>query len=266
MIDDGSAHARVICPLAKRVAGAREAGTRICFYRQSAVITGAAARRGPNGPLAATAMIPLRDSLGRTRRSLRPRHAKEAPAARWRRPIVKGLVFTEFLDLVDEQFSIETCERIIEMSPLPSGGIYTSVGTYEPQEMKVLLGNLTEVTGIPAPDLLQTFGRHLFGRFFATFPVFFEGITSTFDFLPLVESYVHVEVRKLYADTELPTFECEMAAPGTMILTYRSKNDLPDLAEGLILGCIEHFGDSLTVRRERLGGDPPSCMFTIASK
>ena len=42
---------------------------------------------------------------------------------------MKGLVFTEFLELVDEQFSFETCEQIIEMSDLPSGGIYTSVGT-----------------------------------------------------------------------------------------------------------------------------------------
>ena len=179
---------------------------------------------------------------------------------------MKGLVFTEFLELVDEQFSFETCERIIEMSELPSGGVYTSVGTYDPQEMATLLGNLSTETGIPAPDLLQVFGRHLFKRFVASFPVFFEGITSSLEFLPRVNDYVHVEVKKLYPDADLPTFTCETPAPWTMIMTYRSKNDLPDLAEGLIRECIDHFGEPLVVQRQRLGGEPPTCVFTVGPK
>jgi len=179
---------------------------------------------------------------------------------------VKGLVFTEFLDLVDGRYSFETCERIIEMSDLPSGGIYTSVGTYDPQEMATLLGNLSAVTGTPTPELLQLFGRHLFTRFVAAFPVFFVGITSSLQFLPLVNDYVHIEVRKLYPDADLPAFSCQTPSPGTMVMTYSSKNDLPDLAEGLINGCIEHFGDAFTVSCERLDGDPPTCAFTIAPK
>lgn len=165
-----------------------------------------------------------------------------------------GLVFTEFLELVDEQFSFETCEQIIEMSDLPSGGVYTSVGTYQPQEMAALLGNLSELTGIPAPHLLQMFGRPLFRHFVATFPVCFEGITSSLEFLPFVNDYVHMEVRKLYPDADLPTFTCETPRPGTMVMTYRSKTDLPDLAEGLILGCIDH------------NGEPPETVFTITPK
>ena len=179
---------------------------------------------------------------------------------------MKGLVFTEFLELVDEQFSFETCEQIIEMSDLPSGGIYTSVGTYPPQEMAALLSNLSEVTGIPPADLLKAFGRHMFKRFVASFPVFFEGITSSLEFLPLVDSYVHIEVQKLYPDAELPTFTCEMTTPGTMVMTYRSRRNLPDFAEGMILECIDHFGDPLAVRRERLAGEPPVTVFTISPK
>ena len=179
---------------------------------------------------------------------------------------MKGMVFTEFLELVDEQFGFETCERMIEMSDLPSGGVYTSVGTYQLQEMAALLGSLSEVTAIPPPDLLRAFGRHLFARFVVSFPVFFEGITSSFEFLPRVDSYVHIEVRKLYPDADLPTFACEMTTPDTMIMTYRSTSNLPDLAEGLILECIDHFGEPLVVRRERLEGEPPATVFTIGPK
>jgi hypothetical protein len=177
---------------------------------------------------------------------------------------MKGIVFSEFLELVDEEFSMETCEQVLEMSDLPSGGVYTSIGTYDPQEMRTLLGNLHEVTGVPVPDLLQTFGRHLFGFFVTSFPMFFEGVHSTFAFLPRVHSYVHLEVRKLYPDASLPTFACEEPADGVMVMSYRSQNDLPDLAHGLIQGCIEHYGEALRCSMERVGGEPPETVFTIA--
>jgi hypothetical protein len=129
--------------------------------------------------------------------------------------------------------------------------------------MRTLLGNLHEVTGVPVPDLLQTFGRHLFGFFVSSFPMFFEGVGSTFEFMPLVERYVHVEVRKLYPDASLPTFACEGPADGVMVMRYRSASDLPDLAQGLIEACIDHYGEPLQSSMERVGGDPPETVFTI---
>ncbi len=179
---------------------------------------------------------------------------------------MKGLVFTEFVDLVDEMFSPETSERMIEMSNVPSGGAYTSVGTYDAQEMFTLVSGLSAITGIPVPDLLKTFGRHLFKRFVSVFPIFFEGIGSAMEFLPRVEDYVHMEVRKLYPDAELPSFSCATPEPGTMVMTYRSKTNLPDLAEGLILECVDHFGDPVSVKRETGGGNPPETVFTISPR
>lgn len=178
---------------------------------------------------------------------------------------MKGVVFTEFIEMVEDRFSIETCERLIEESNLPSNGVYTSVGTYDHNEMVTLVTNLSALVGVPVPDLLKEFGRHLFKRFVTTFPAFFDRITSTFEFLPQVESYVHLEVRKLYPDAELPTFSCDFPRPGQLNMTYRSIRNLPDLAEGLILGCIDHFGEQLEIKRESLPGDPPAVLFTIVS-
>ncbi|MBU4234302.1 MAG: heme NO-binding domain-containing protein [Desulfobacterales bacterium] len=179
---------------------------------------------------------------------------------------MKGIIFTEFFELVDERFSFETTEHLIEMSHLPSGGIYTSIGTYDPQEIVTLVTNLSTLTGISIPDLLKEFGRHLFKRFLISFPAFFEGIKSPMEFLPRVDDYVHLEVRKLYPDAELPSFACTMPEPGMMIMTYRSKRNLPDLAEGLILACIDYFGESFLVRRETGQGDPPETRFIITAQ
>lgn len=176
---------------------------------------------------------------------------------------MKGLVFTEFFELVDKVFSMEISEQLIEMSNLESGGIYTAVGTYDPMEMVTLVTNLAELTKTPVGELLKAFGKHLWQYFWDSYPMLFEGMHSTMEFLPRVNDYVHMEVQKLYPDAELPTFICENPEPGKLVITYSSVRNLPDLAEGLILQCIDHFGESMTVKRETIEGDTPSTRFTV---
>ena len=48
---------------------------------------------------------------------------------------MKGIVFTEFLELVEDKFGLETVDEIIQKSDLESNGIYTSIGTYKFSEM-----------------------------------------------------------------------------------------------------------------------------------
>lgn len=177
---------------------------------------------------------------------------------------MKGIVFVQFLEMVDEKFSMEVSERLIENSDLPSKGIYTTVGTYDVAEMVSLVTNLSKITAIPVPELLREFGRYMFGGFVKHFPAFFEGVNSTFEFLPRVDSYVHLEVRKLYSDAELPEFTCDFPDPDTFHMTYRSSRHLQDLAEGLILGCIEHFGEHLAVSRKTPEGDPQATLFIVS--
>jgi hypothetical protein len=163
---------------------------------------------------------------------------------------MKGIVFTEFLELVEQKFSFEVADRIIEASDLPSGGIYTSVGTYPHLELLNLVEQLSKESGIAMPDLVRSFGEHLFSRFASIYPQLFEGVENVFDFLASIENYIHVEVQKLYPDAELPCFEHCFPAPDRMELTYYSSRALPDLAEGLIRGGIQYFGECVDVVRE----------------
>jgi hypothetical protein len=165
---------------------------------------------------------------------------------------MKGMVFTEFIEMVEDRFSIDTADRIIENAALPSGGAYTAVGTYDHHEMIALVTQLSAETGISVADLLRTFGKHLFGRFVGSYPQFFEGVQSTFDFLANIEGYIHVEVRKLYPDADLPTFEYDTSQRGRLIMVYKSTRPFAALAEGLLLGSIEHFGETVDVQREDL--------------
>ncbi len=176
---------------------------------------------------------------------------------------MKGIIFSEFLTMVDNKFSIEMSERLIdEVKPL-SGGAYTTVGTYDAQEIVDLVAKLSEITKISISDLLKTFGHYLLSRFAEIFPQFFTESTSTLDFLPKVESYVHLEVKKLYNDAELPSFTCTSPFPGRLEMEYRSTRNFQDLAEGLILGTADHFNEHIKVKRESIPEDPSAELFII---
>ncbi|MCR8656150.1 heme NO-binding domain-containing protein [Paenibacillus endoradicis] len=168
---------------------------------------------------------------------------------------MKGMIFTSFLEMVESKFSLKIVDEIIEASELPSGGSYTTVGTYDHNEMIKLVVELGERTNIPVPDLVRTFGEYLFGQLLEMHAYFLEENNSVFEFLQKVDSYIHVEVRKLYSDAELPAFQYDNSIDGTLIMTYRSSRPFADLAEGLIIGSIAHYGEKIDIKREDLSDD-----------
>jgi hypothetical protein len=169
---------------------------------------------------------------------------------------MKGVVFTEFLEMAEDRFSLGVVDSVLRATAPASGGVYTSVGTYPVEELVGLLVQLSEQTRVPVPVLLKEFGGHLLRRFVQWYPEFFADARSSFDVLQNVEGHIHVEVRKLYPDAELPTFECNNEGDSTLLVTYRSPRRLADLAEGLMQACAEHFGEQVSITREELGPNP----------
>ena len=72
---------------------------------------------------------------------------------------MKGVVFTEFMEMMDSWFGPELTERVLEAAHLPSGGIYTAVGTYDHTELLALVVQLSRETGLPAAELVREFGQ-----------------------------------------------------------------------------------------------------------
>ena len=164
---------------------------------------------------------------------------------------MKGMVFTEFLDMVELKFSADMVDDIIEDSQLPNGGAYSAVGTYDHAELVQMVEALAQRSGVPVPALVHTFGLHLFGRFHALYPGFFSGIPTALDFLEGIETVIHTEVRKLYPDAQLPEFDCVRTASG-LDMVYSSPRHFGDLATGLIEGALLHFGDPVSLTRHDL--------------
>lgn len=168
---------------------------------------------------------------------------------------MKGIVFREFIDMVESQFSLEIADAIIAASSLSTDGAYTSIGTYPHEEMVELVSNLSRETGTAVPDLLRHFGRHLFGHFAVVHPEHVLTYHSAFELLLRLDGNIHVEVRKLYNDAELPSFSYEILDDDSMVFTYTSHRQLADFAHGLIEGCVAHFHEQMRIDRVDLPGD-----------
>lgn len=165
---------------------------------------------------------------------------------------MKGVVFSEFNDLVEDKFGLAVLDRIIEKSELPNGGAYTAVGTYDHRELLRMVGHLQEETGVPVPQLAKVFGRHLFGQLVASHPKIVQQIDNVVGLLANVERVIHVEVRKLYPDAELPRLDYRRIAANECEITYYSKRPFADVAHGLIEGAADHFGERCEIEREDL--------------
>lgn len=176
---------------------------------------------------------------------------------------MKGIVFTEFLELVESKFGLEMVDKIITQSKLESEGAYTSIGTYRFSEMLQLLGNLSNNTGISTDNLLLVYGEHFFGVIEKSYPGLLNTYKDPIEMLASIENHIHMEVRKIYPKAELPTFIIEEKTESSLILIYKSSRAMHHFGLGLMNKTFEYFNSTATIVLERIKKDGSEVKFII---
>jgi hypothetical protein len=176
---------------------------------------------------------------------------------------MKGIVFTGFLEMVEEKYGIETVDEIIGNANLKSKGAYTSIGTYHFSEMLQLLQNLSLKTKITENDLLQVYAEYFFSLLVRDYPDFFKMYSGPLDMLASIESHIHEEVLKIYPDAELPTFEVIDKNENALILIYKSSRAMCYFGLGLMYKTFEYFNSKATIVLEKIEPDGSEVKFII---
>jgi len=161
-----------------------------------------------------------------------------------------GFIFTELVEFVETVHGEELTDHWLDSCQLASGGAFAATDSYSAEEIAELVGKLSQLSGTPVPDLLCTFGEHLFGFLARTHERVIRSIDDPLDLLENLDEHIHVEVCKLYPQAEVPRFTARRVGPDEMVLRYESSRALPDLAEGLIRGAAKHFGRTVEIRRD----------------
>jgi hypothetical protein len=177
---------------------------------------------------------------------------------------MKGLVFVELLSMAEEAFGEEVVDGVIAKANLASGGAYTSVGNYPCEELMTLVRGFSAHAGLPGSELQRLFGHWMMDSFVRHYPGFFVGREGSLDMLAAIEGEIHVEVRKLYPDADLPSFDVVRPDANNMQMIYRSPRPLADFCHGLIEGCVSHFGETAVIgRHDRTTSGPTEAEFQI---
>jgi hypothetical protein len=170
---------------------------------------------------------------------------------------MKGIIFNLAQEVIVDSYGEETWDALLDRAGLD--GSYTSLGNYPDEELVALIGAAAQALGRPADDIVRDLGIGAMPLLATRYPAFFEGHASTFPFVLTLNDIIHAEVRKLYPDADLPTFEFEASDGDELVLIYRSKRQLCSLAEGFLIGAAAHYG-------ERAAIDQPECMHNGADR
>lgn len=163
---------------------------------------------------------------------------------------MKGIVFVKLVEMAEVILGEAVMDEIIESCDLPSGGAYTIVGNYPCAEMMTLVQAISAHTGAAEAQLQRLFGGWMHNHFVESYPNFFRDKPDALTMLAAIEGEVHVEVRKLYPEAELPQFDILTHSEGSLRMVYRSPRPLSDFCHGLVEACVEHFGRPADIVRQ----------------
>ncbi|NLS12637.1 guanylate cyclase [Vibrio sp. SM6] len=177
---------------------------------------------------------------------------------------MKGIIFTEFLDLVEEKFGLETLDRVLDLAE--DEGIYTSVGSYDHQKLVKLIVQLSRETNISPEVLQEVFGECAFIKLYETLPQkeSLQQCGTTLEFIRHVEHYIHVEVKKLYPDANPPKFEFIDETESHLIFDYCSVRCMSHVCFGLIKGCANHYDETVNVEMTPNQDDASRVRFAVS--
>lgn len=176
---------------------------------------------------------------------------------------MKGIIFTEFMDLVEQKFGLDELDSILTAAG--DDGIYTTVGSYDHRNLVKLIVELSKRTGISPEDLQRVFGQSVFNNLYNTLPdnSSLQGCKSTFQFIKLVEDYIHIEVKKLYPEANPPTFVFISESEGEIVFDYQSVRCMSHVCLGLIEGCADYFDEKLVTTMTNLSEEGSQVRFKV---
>ncbi|WP_157956873.1 heme NO-binding domain-containing protein [Salinicola aestuarinus] len=159
---------------------------------------------------------------------------------------MKGVIFVELMNFMDEQFGGEFTERVVDEVALPNNAAFTSVGNYPSVQAADMVATAARLADADAADLCERFGLYLFQRFEVRFPHLLTRYQSARELLDHVQSHIHEEVKVIYPGATPPEVVTHEGPEGYVVI-YRSHRAFAHIAYGLVQQCITFYGDNSTV-------------------
>lgn len=161
---------------------------------------------------------------------------------------MKGMIFTGFLAFIEQKYGPDFLEEMLEAVPLSTGGAYTNIGNYSHVELLDMLQFVKAERSVELNAFVHEFGCALFAHLVESFPSMMERYSDSFQLIHELDQTIHKNVVKLYPEAEVPQMDARISDDGAILtLQYHSSRPFMYVALGLMDGCINHFGDSISI-------------------
>lgn len=183
---------------------------------------------------------------------------------------MRGIVFTVFLTFLDEQRQSGLSNRILNaVEPDLVTSAFTSVNHYPSKDLKTMLAAAAHEMDEPAADMIRSFGVFLFKQLMSKLGMHVQEYDTWHAMLTNVEGAIHESVQKIEPKRKIPVFLTPVEDTNSALtLHYKSPRGMADLAEGLIMGCLQHYGvdHNIAVCRIDLADDGTSSIFNMIQR
>ena len=162
---------------------------------------------------------------------------------------MKGAVFIALNEMIETQYGIETWDELLAIVQPENNGVYTAVEDYPDEDAVKFVIAISEKLGLHSSEVTRIFGEYLFSDLNSKHPIFSQISADLFEFLSSIESVIHKEVRKLFENPHLPSLATKIEG-NCLTMRYESPRKLCYLAEGLIFGAANHYGESIYIEHD----------------
>jgi hypothetical protein len=160
---------------------------------------------------------------------------------------MKGIVFVKFNEFIEELWGEEFWDEILDEADLSSEGTYTTVVTYDDQELFKLIGLVADRQNISEREAQFAFGKWVFKEFYSIAPSGAHDFEDVFEFLHAVQDFIHVEVKKLSPNALVPEFKFLSETSNKLSFHYISPRQLCFFCEGIVYGLAQQIGQAVNV-------------------
>ncbi len=177
---------------------------------------------------------------------------------------MKGIFFTEFLEMVEREYGLILTEKIISDLGTGNNGVYEATTDYPYSQFVELCNLLGFEVKSSVSDVVKNFGEYLFSRLVILFRPSFAGNSSIFDFLDQIDEFIHNKIQERFTPVEIPRFRAVKINDSTFQMSYQTEKLLIDLAIGLFMGCQRFFNEELTLNTEFISEKSKLVCFTLS--
>jgi predicted hydrocarbon binding protein len=167
---------------------------------------------------------------------------------------VDGIIMNQFQRFVVSRFGRQAWPQLTAAAGIPLGDELLPVdATYPDSYLSALVPAASKATGIAVPKLLEQFGVFLAPTLLRVYAPLLNPDWRTLDVIANTETAIHRVVRQRNPTAAPPELRVSRYGPDELSIDYRSQRGLCFVAEGIVRGIADHFGEPVELEH-------PECM------